>query len=61
MWKVGIVQPVKVIGTDGYPYGFNVTTEEGKPVVSFAFASKAVAEEVATELLNALSVHPHVD
>jgi hypothetical protein len=61
MWKVEIVQPVKVIGTDGYPYdGFNVTTEDGKPVASFAFASKAVAEQAATDLLNELSVHPHV-
>ena len=49
MWKVGIVQPVKVIGTDGYPYGFKVTTEDGKPVASFAFASKAVAEQAATD------------
>jgi hypothetical protein len=61
MWKVGVVQPVKVIGTDGYPYGFNVTTEDGKPVASFAFASKAVAEQAATDLLNALSAHPHAD
>jgi hypothetical protein len=61
MWKVGIVRPVKVIGTDGYPYGFDVTTEDGKPVASFAFASKAVAEQAATDLLNALSVHPHAD
>jgi hypothetical protein len=61
MWKVGVVQPVKVIGTDGYPYGFKVTTEDGKPVASFAFASKAVAEQAATDLLNALSVHPHAD
>ena len=59
MWKVGDVQPVKVIGADGYPYGFNVTTEDGKPVASFAFASKAVAKEAATEFLNALSAHPH--
>ena len=58
MWKVGIVQSVKVIGTDGYPYGFNVTTEDGKPVASFAFASKAIAEVAATELQNALSVQP---
>jgi hypothetical protein len=58
MWKVGIVQPVKVIGTDGYPYGFNVTTEDGKPVASFAFVSKAVAEQAASELRNTLSVLP---
>jgi hypothetical protein len=36
MWKVGDVEPMKVMGAEGYPYGFNVTTEDGKPVVSFA-------------------------
>jgi len=36
MWKVGDVEPVRVMGAEGYPYGFNVTTEDGKPVVSFA-------------------------
>ena len=34
MWKVGDVEPVKVMGAEGYPYGFNITTEDGKPVVS---------------------------
>ena len=48
MWKVGDVEPVKVImGAEGYPYGFNVTTEDGKPVVSFAYASRALAEAAA--------------
>jgi hypothetical protein len=65
MWKVGDVEPVKVMGAEGYPYGFNVTTEDGKPVVSFAYASRALAEAAATHLesalLNALSVHPHAD
>ena len=27
MWKVGDVEPVRVMGAEGYPYGFNVTTE----------------------------------
>ena len=31
MWKVGDVEPVRVMGAEGYPYGFNVTTEDGKP------------------------------
>jgi hypothetical protein len=65
MWKIGDVEPVKVMGAEGYPYGFNVTTEGGKPVVSFAYASRALAEAAATHLesalLNALSVHPHSD
>ena len=40
MWKVGDVEPVRVMGAEGYPYGFNVSTEDGKPVVSFAYASE---------------------
>ena len=65
MWKVGNVEPARIMGAEGYPYGFNVTTEDGKPVVSFAYASQALAEAAATHLesalLNALSVHPHAD
>ena len=52
-------------GSGGPPYKFNVTTEDGKPVVFFAYASRALAEAAATHLesalLNALSVHPHAD
>ena len=52
-------------GSRGYPYGFNVTTEDGKPVVSFAYASRALAEAAATHLesalLNAISVRPYAD
>ena len=63
MWKVGDVEPVRVVGADGYPYGFNVSTEDGKPVVSFAYASRALAEAAATHLesavLNAISVRPY--
>ena len=62
MWKVGDVEPVRVMGAEGYPYGFNVTTEDGKSVVSFAYASRALAEAAATHLesalLNAISVIP---
>ena len=50
MWKVGDVEPVRVMGAEGYPYGFNVTTEDGKSVVSFAYASRALAEAAATHL-----------
>jgi integrase len=46
-------------------YGFNVTTEDGKSVVSFAYASRALAEAAATHLesalLNAISVHPYAE
>jgi hypothetical protein len=63
MWKVADVEPVRVMGAEGYPYGFNVTTEDGKPVVSFAYASRALAEAAATHLesalLNAISVRPY--
>ena len=55
MWKVGDVEPVRVMGAEGYPYGFNVSTEDGKPVVSFAYASRALAEAAATHLESALS------
>jgi hypothetical protein len=34
MWKVADVEPVRVMGAEGYPYGFNVTTEDGKPPVT---------------------------
>ena len=72
MWKVSDVEPVRVMGAEGYPYGFNVTTEDGKPVVSFAYASLsfayaslALAEAGATHLesalLNAISVHPYAE
>ena len=63
MWKVGDDEPVRVMGAEGYPYGFNVTTEDGKPVVSFAHASQVLGEAAATHLgstlLNAISVHPY--
>ena len=44
MWKVGDVAPVSVLGMDGYPYGFNLTTEEGKALVSFAYVTRTRAE-----------------
>ena len=28
MWKVGDVEPVSVLGVDGYPYGFDITKRE---------------------------------
>ena len=63
MWKVGDVEPVRVMGAEGYPYGFNVSTEDGKPVVSFAYASRALAEAAAPiwsrRCWNAISVRPY--
>ena len=29
MWKVGDVEPVRVMGAEGYPYGFNVRWQAG--------------------------------
>ena len=53
MWKVGEVQPMLIMGA------------EGKPLVSFAYASQALAEAAATHLesalLNAISVRPYAD
>jgi hypothetical protein len=31
---------VSVLGVDGHPYGFNVTTEDDKPLVSFAYMTR---------------------
>ena len=50
MWKVGDVEPVRVMGAEGYLYGFHVTSDDGKPLVSFAYASRALAEAAATHL-----------
>ena len=50
MWKVGDISPVSVLGVDGYPYGFNLTTEDGQPLVSFAYVTRAKAEEAATQM-----------
>jgi hypothetical protein len=54
MWKIGDVQPVKVLGADGYPYGFHITTEGGKPVVSFAYTTRDAAEAAATQVRTAI-------
>jgi hypothetical protein len=63
MWNVGDVEPVSVLGADGYPYGFDVTTQDGKPVVSFAYATRDRAEEAAAHVRSAIeqavAVNPH--
>jgi hypothetical protein len=63
MWKVGDVEPVSVLGVDGYPYGFNILTEAGKPLVSFAYttrdAAEAAASQVRSVIEHAVDVHPH--
>ena len=51
------------MGAEGYPYGFNLTTEDGKPVVSFAYALESLPrlrQRIwSSALLNAISVHPY--
>jgi hypothetical protein len=63
MWKVGSVEPVGAGAEDDSSHGFDVTTDDGKPLVSSTYASRALAELAATHLeaalLNAISVHPH--
>ena len=44
---------MRVLGVEGYPYGF-VTTDDGRTVVSFAYASRPHAEAAATHLESAL-------
>jgi Ribbon-helix-helix protein, copG family len=57
MWKVGHVMSV----TDGY--GFNVTTDRGKPLVLFAYetqeAAEAAAKQVEAAVKRAVLVKPH--
>jgi hypothetical protein len=54
MWKLGEVAPVSVLGVDGYPYGFNITNDWGKPLVLFAYATRTEAEEAAAHVLAAI-------
>ena len=54
MSKVGDVEPVKVLRAHGYPYGFNVTREAGKPVVSFAYTTRDAAGAAATQIRGAI-------
>jgi len=61
MWKVGFVQMMNVPG-EADSWGFNLTTERGKPLVVFAYASvaeaKAAATQVRAAVANAILVRP---
>ena len=63
MWKVEDINPVSVLGVDGCPYGFNLTTEEGQPLVSFAYRTRdkaeAAAEQFRSAVEDAIEVRPH--
>ena len=60
MWKVSDVMEVSI--PSGVGYGFNITTEERKPLVSFAYetqeAAEAAAQQVAAALERAVLVQP---
>jgi len=59
MWKVSDVMEVSI--PSGVGYGFNVTTEGRKPLVSFAYdeqeAAEAAAQQVAAALERAVLVN----
>jgi hypothetical protein len=59
MWKVSDVMEVSI--PKGVGYGFNVTTEERKPLVLFAYdeqeAAEAAAQQVAAALERAVLVN----
>ena len=67
MWKIGDVEPMKVLGANGYPYGFHITTEQGKAVVSFVYTTRDAAEAAATQIRAAIEqaievrAHPQAD
>jgi hypothetical protein len=50
MWKVSDVISVELerYGRDGY--GFNVTTDRGKPLVLFAYETQEAAEAAAKQV-----------
>ena len=63
MWKVGDVNPVSVLGVDGYPYGFNLTTEDGAAgLVSYVTRTKAEENQLtwfSGRLSEICQVRPH--
>jgi hypothetical protein len=52
MWKISDVMEVSI--PSGVGHGFNVTTEEGKPLVSFAYETQEAAEAAAQQAAAAL-------
>ena len=48
MWKVSDIMEVSI--PSGVGYGFNVTTEQAKPLVSFAYDTQEAAEAAAQQL-----------
>jgi hypothetical protein len=62
MWKVEIVQPISDPGMDGPAWGFNITNEAGRPIISFIYATRNDAEAAATHaqavIYKAIMVRP---
>ena len=55
MWKVGNVMDVS-LGNDFIGYGFNVTTEQGKQLVVFAYETQDAAEDAARQVKAAIEL-----
>ena len=55
MWKVGNVTDVS-LGNDFIGYGFNVTTEQGKQLVVFAYETQDAAEDAARQVEAAIEL-----
>jgi len=55
MWKVGNVMDVS-LGNDFIGYSFNVTTEQGKQLVLFAYETQDAAEDAARQVEAAIEL-----
>ena len=55
MWTVGNVMDVS-LGNDFIGYGFNVTTEQGKQLVVFAYETQDAAEDAARQVEAAIEL-----
>jgi hypothetical protein len=52
IWKVSETMSMRL--DDGFGYGFNVTNERGRPVVSFAYRTQQEAGAAATHVRSAV-------
>jgi hypothetical protein len=60
MWKVGEVEPVRVMGAEGYPYGFNVRWQAGCLFcLCIPSPCRGGGNPSESALLNAISVRPN--
>ena len=54
MWKVSHVMSVSSSDASKAEYGFNVTTDRGKPLVLFAYETQEAAEAAAKQIETAI-------